>query len=194
MKGKLRRSAWRRLKQIAEVMAHHGLIMVSDALGLSSYLSLGKRIRAEKLPAIDAEWPDRVRMALADLGPTYVKIGQLASTRPDILPDKLIRALEHLQDDVPPFPYGKVVETVEHAWGRSLTDVVQWIDERPLAAASIGQVHQARLYDGRAVVIKVRRPGIREQAEADFRILESLAEVAEKRTDWAKPYEVRDLV
>lgn len=168
--------------------------MVSDHLGLSGYLSVGRRIRADRFPRMDADWPERVRMALADLGPTYVKLGQLASIRPDILPDALIRSLERLQDDVPPFPYSQVAEILERAWGCPIADVVVWINEHPLAAASVGQVHEARLHDGRSVVIKVRRPGIREQAEADFGILRSMAEMAEQRTEWAKQYGVSDLV
>ncbi len=168
--------------------------MVSDSLGLSGYLSVGRRIRAERLPAVDAEWPERVRLALADLGPTYVKLGQLASIRPDILPDALVQSLEHLQDDVPPFSSEEAVRIVEEAWGAPVREKVAWFSEEPLAAASIGQVHLARLYDGRDVVVKVRRPGIRDQAEADFRILGAIAEMAEKRTEWAQQYGVSDLV
>ncbi len=175
-------------------MAHHGLIMASDSLGLSHYLSWGHRLRADRLPDMDANWPERVRLVLADLGPTYVKLGQLASIRPDILPEPLVRSLERLQDDVPPFPYADVVAILERAWGRPLSQVVAQIDEVPLAAASIGQVHQARLYDGRDVVIKVRRPGIKEQAEADFDILRAIAKTAEHRTQWAKQYGVQDVV
>ncbi|NMP22984.1 AarF/ABC1/UbiB kinase family protein [Sulfobacillus sp. DSM 109850] len=175
-------------------MAHHGLIMASDTLGLSRYLSLGRRIRADRLPEVDADWPERVRLVLADLGPTYVKLGQLASIRPDILPHALVRSLERLQDDVPPFPFSEVRTTLERAWGQPVDQVVAWIDKEPMAAASIGQVHPARLYDGREVVIKVRRPGIREQAEADFDILRAIAQSAENRTTWGKQYGLSDLV
>lgn len=188
------RRSWGRLRQIGEVLAHHGLLMVSDHIGLSSYLSLGHKIRSKQLPSIDADWPERVRLVLADLGPTYVKLGQLASIRPDILPEPLIRSLEHLQDDVPPFSYQEVMEIIETAWGVSLTDYLDWIDPEPLAAASIGQVHRARLSDGRPVVIKVRRPGIDSQAEKDFRLLRIIADKAEQRVSWAKEAGVKDLV
>ncbi len=168
--------------------------MVSDSVGLSSYLPLGKRLSSGRLPAVDADWPERVRLVLAELGPTYVKLGQLASIRPDILPDVLVRSLERLQDDVPPFAEHEARAIIEHAWGGSIDQRVAWFDPEPLAAASVGQVHRARLFDGREVVIKVRRPGIREQAEADFRILTALAASAERRSQWARDNGVSDLV
>lgn len=168
--------------------------MVSDSVGLSSYLPLGKRISSGRLPAVDADWPERVRLVLAELGPTYVKLGQLASIRPDILPDVLVRSLERLQDDVPPFSEHAARAIIEHAWGGSIDQHVAWFDPEPMAAASVGQVHRARLFDGREVVIKVRRPGIREQAEADFRILTALAASAERRSQWARDNGVSDLV
>lgn len=182
------------MRQIAEVLAHHGLLWMSDSMGLSVYLGVGRRMRAKSLPRMDSNWPERVRLVLADLGPTYVKLGQLASIRPDVLPDKLVRSLEHLQDDVPPFPSEQASNIVEQAWGRPLAEVLAWFDPEPLAAASIGQVHQARLYDGRPVVIKIRRPDIVERAESDFRILRVVAERAEKRSQWAKQNGLVDLV
>ncbi|PSR20697.1 MAG: ABC transporter [Sulfobacillus acidophilus] len=191
---KLSRGSWARLREIAEVLAHHGLLWMLDGLGLSGHLSWGRRIRAKKLPAPDANWPERVRLVLAALGPTYVKLGQLASMRPDVLPAPLVRALARLQDDVPPFAYQEVVEIVEQAWGTSLAEHLAWFDPTPLAAASIGQVHRARLLDGRAVVIKVRRPGIVDRSESDFRILRALAERAERRHAWARKSALLDLV
>lgn len=191
---RLNRGSWSRLREIAEVLAHHGLLWILDSVGLSGYLSLGGRIRAKTLPTIDADWPERVRLVLADLGPTYVKLGQLASIRPDVLPDALVKSLEHLQDDVPPFSSDEAVHIVKRAWGRPLDEMVAWFDTEPLAAASIGQVHRARLFDGREVVIKVRRPGIKERAESDFRILQVLAQRAEKRNAWAQKNGLKDLV
>jgi ubiquinone biosynthesis protein len=188
------RGSWTRLREIAEVLAHHGLLWMLDGVGLSGYLSWGRRIRAKRLPPQGADWPERVRLVLAALGPTYVKLGQLASIRPDVLPEALVRSLERLQDDVPSFPYQEVAETVARAWGKPLDEQVAWFDPTPLAAASIGQVHRARLLDGRAVVIKVRRPGIVERSEADFRILRVLAERAEKRNAWARKNALSALV
>ena len=191
---RLNRSSWVRLAQIAEVLAHHGLLWVADMIGLSKYMGPAQRIRAKSLPKVSSNWPDRVRLVLADLGPTYVKLGQLASIRPDILPPALVESLEHLQDDVPPFSFADAVRIMESAWGQSLHDAVAYCNPMPLAAASIGQVHEAQLHDGRAVVIKVRRPGIVERAESDFRILEVAAERAERRGAWARQNRLSDLV
>lgn len=191
---RLNRGSWRRLREIAEVLAHHGLLWASDNFGLAKYLGLKGRIRAKTLPPITADWPERVRLVLAELGPTYIKLGQLASIRPDVLPEALVRSLERLQDDVPPFSHQEAVDIVESAWGRPLRQVLQEFDPRPLGAASIGQVHLARLADGRDVVIKVRRPDIMERSEADFRILRVVAERAEKRSVWAKQNHLGELV
>ena len=184
--SRLNRGSWKRLREIAEVVAHHGLLWAVDGVGLSRYLGFKGRLRVQTLPGAHSDWPERVRLVLADLGPTYVKLGQLASMRPDILPEALARSLEHLQDDVPPFSEQEARQMIERAWGHPLSDVLQEFDSKPLAAASIGQVHSARLRDGQAVVIKVRRPGILERAESDFRILRALAQRAEKRNKWAK--------
>ncbi len=184
--AKLNRGSWRRLRQIAEILARHGLLWIVDGVGLSRYLGLAGRFRAQTLPTVDSSWPERVRLVLAELGPTYVKLGQLASMRPDILPDALAQSLQHLQDDVPPFSPQEAQRIIEHAWGQSLTEVLREFDPVPLAAASIGQVHCGWLGNGQAVVIKVRRPGILQRAESDFHILRVLAQRAEKRSPWAK--------
>ncbi len=189
-----RPSSWARLRQMAEVVAQHGLMMVMDEIGLTRYLPWGQRLRTKHWPPIEAEWPDRVRSVLVNLGPTYVKLGQLASLRPDVLPGELVRALAHLQDDVPPVDFDEVTAIVERAWGGPTRRFVAWLDPVPLAAASIGQVHQARLFDGRRVVVKVRRPQVWEQAQADFRILRTLANKAEQRIEWARQYGIRGLV
>lgn len=190
----LDRNAWARLRQIAEILARHGLIWVSDSIGLSGFLGLKGRIRAKNLPDRDANWPQRVSRVLAELGPTYVKLGQLASLRPDVLPDPLVRSLETLQDDVPPFGYQDARQAMQAAWGRPIEEVLAYIDPVPMAAASIGQVHRARLIDGRPVVIKVRRPKIVERAESDFRILQVVAQRAEKRSPWARQNQLCQMV
>src|ERR671936_1000084 len=108
------------------------------------------------------------RHALEQLGTTYVKLGQLLSSRPDLLPDVYIEELTKLVDDAPPVPFEQVARTIEEDVGR---DVFAKIDEEPLASASIAQVHAALLSDGREVVVKVRRPGVLEQAELDLNVL-----------------------
>jgi ubiquinone biosynthesis protein len=100
---RMRPKYWKRYRELAEVLAQHGFVMILDKLCLSSHLPWSLRLLGIFRPDIEADWPERIPLVLADLGPTYVKLGQLASTRPDLLPQKLTGALEHLQDQVPPF-------------------------------------------------------------------------------------------
>ncbi|RMD80416.1 MAG: AarF/ABC1/UbiB kinase family protein [Gammaproteobacteria bacterium] len=114
---------------------------------------------------------ERLRDTLQGLGTTFVKLGQALSIRADLLPPEHVRALQGLQDRVPPFPAAEAVAAVEAALGRPLEELFAHFEHRPLAAASIAQVHRARLRDGRRAVVKVRRPGIMEQVARDMRLL-----------------------
>src|SRR5436190_6855887 len=107
------------------------------------------------------------RKRLVELGPAYVKLGQVLSTRPDLLPQSYIRELEQLQDDVDPLPLEQVEEVIEHELGGRLSKMFQAFEREPLGSASLGQVHAAELRDGRAVVVKVQRPHIRAQLTDD---------------------------
>ncbi|MCL8209155.1 MAG: AarF/ABC1/UbiB kinase family protein [Actinomycetia bacterium] len=175
-----------RYEAIAAVLARHGLAYVADVLGI------GRR-RVRTLAPPDAGWPERLVYVLAALGATFVKLGQLASTRTDLLPPEALAALERLQDAVPPVDFATVRRTLEAAWERPVDAVLAALDPEPLATASVGQVHAARLRDGTEVVVKVRRPGIVEEARADFVIVRDLAELAERRTPWGKAVGVRAL-
>lgn len=125
----------------------------------------------------------RFREALEQLGTTYVKLGQLLSSRPDLLPDVYIEELEKLVDDVPAVPFAPIRETIEREIG---LDQFTSIDEQPLASASIAQIHRALLRNGRDVVVKVRRPGIVEQVDLDLDLLRRTAKIAEKRSGTAR--------
>jgi ubiquinone biosynthesis protein len=188
-----RRRHLRRYRKVVNTLARHGFLYIADAIGLGSLVSPARRLSAlgEGMP--DPSWPERVAAVLTDLGATFVKLGQLASTRTDWLPAPLVEALERLQDQVPPFPYETVSRMLAEAWGRDPGEVVE-IDPVPLAAASIGQVHSGRLPDGAPVVVKVRRPGLVEEARTDFEILQGLADLVERRTDWGREYGIRQLV
>ena len=122
------------------------------------------------------------REALEELGTTFVKLGQLLSSRPDLLPDVYIEELEKLVDDVPALPFAPLREVIAEDLG---LDQFASIDEEPLATASIGQIHAALLKSGREVVIKVRRPGIVEQVDLDLELLRKTAAIAEKRSSTA---------
>src|SRR5690606_2109143 len=116
----------------------------------------------------------RLRRALEDLGPIFIKFGQLLSTRPDLIPADICRELDRLQDRVPPFPSDQFIAIVEGALKGKVADLVQRFDETPLASASVAQVHGAQLMDGREVVVKAIRPGIEQIIGEDIDLLFSL--------------------
>ena len=124
--------------------------------------------------------------ALKSMGPTYVKFGQLLSTRPDIVPQEYILALESLQDDVEPFSFAEVERTVEEELGVRISKAFESFDSTPLAAASLGQVHRAILRDGREVVVKVQRPNVREQVQKDLEVFMEIAQTLEAHADIAR--------
>jgi ubiquinone biosynthesis protein len=109
------------------------------------------------------------------MGPTFIKFGQLLSSRPDLLPEPYLKALARLQDKVKPFPYAQVEEIVASELGVRISKAFSFFEEKHLAAASLGQVHRAALRDGRPVVVKVQRPDIRKQIAEDFEVLEEIA-------------------
>ncbi len=118
---------------------------------------------------------------LEELGPTFIKFGQILSTRPDFLPPEFIKELEKLRDNTPPFDFSLVRQIIEEELGKPSQEVFRYFDPVPVAAASLSQVHKAALPDGDQVAVKIRRPGIRQIIEADLAILEDLAQFAENR-------------
>jgi len=125
---------------------------------------------------------------LEALGPTYVKLGQLLSTRADLLPAPYIQSLARLQDDVEPFSPDEVEEVVCSALGARITNVFSSFDREPIASASLGQVHRATLHEGRPVAVKVQRPGIHQQIVEDMEALEEIAELLDHRTEWGRRF------
>jgi ubiquinone biosynthesis protein len=123
--------------------------------------------------------PERLRMAFEELGPTFIKLGQLLSTRPDFVPPDYLDELAKLQDDVPPFSFAEVEEIVFSETGKKTAELFHSFGEHPLAAASIGQVHRATLWDGQEVVVKVQRPDIDQIVAVDLEILAHLASLTE---------------
>jgi ubiquinone biosynthesis protein len=148
-------------------------------------------MREEK---VSLSTPERVVKVLQDLGPTFVKIGQVLSTRIDMLPQEYIKELVKLQDDVPPLREKEVKEVLEAEFGKKTEAVFPRFHWQPLAAASIGQVHRGVLPTGEEVVIKVQRPGIKELMEIDLEILFDLARFLDKRTAWGKQYGLLEVV
>lgn len=179
-----------RYTEIARVLARHGW---HGALG---YLGLERRLRGrspegaraqELLPAT------ALREILSELGPTYVKIGQVLSTRPDLLPEPYVRELEKLQDQAPPVPFEQITATLEEALGKPVHEVFESFCDKPVASASISQVHRA-VYEGRDVAVKVQRPDIEPTIEADFVILRGLIQQLEATWPLARRHDLRSLV
>ena len=142
----------------------------------------------------DAAGADDFAQHLERLGPTFIKLGQLLSTRADLLPDPYLTALSRLQDDVAPVAFSDVEATVRTELGVRLSKAFAEFDTTPLAAASLGQVHRAVLRDGRAVAVKVQRPGVRQQVADDLEVLEGVADLVERYSETGARYDVRHLV
>ena len=155
-----------------------GMLLVKHGRGVTN------RDEGWRESASDAAEADAARLAsdLEHMGPAFVKLGQLLSTRADLLPSVYLDALSRLQDQVEPFSFETVERAVTVELGVRLSKAFLEFDEKPLASASLGQVHRARLRDGRAVAVKVQRPGIRAQALDDMDAIESIAEFADAHT------------
>lgn len=184
-----------RYRQIANVLIKHGFGFIAGQIGLDEFLSYPRRLlrRNDEFPEALSRG-ERIRKVLEELGPTFIKVGQLLSTRPDMVPEDIVRELEKLQDQVPPFPFEQAAETIEKELGQPTEKVFSRIDPEVLAAASIGQVHQARLISGEDVVVKVQRPGIRGIIETDLEVLADLALLADRRSVWGKIYRFSEAV
>ncbi len=183
-----------RYREIAQVLVHHGFGYLVDQLGLSALLSLPRRVilRAPAPPPLGSA--ARLREALIELGPTFVKLGQALSTRPDLLPTDVISELSKLQDTVPPFPGEQAVALIEATFQAPIEQIFTHFERQPFAAASLGQVHAAVLPDGTQVVVKVQRPDIANRIQTDLAILADLAALAQERLPLAAQYNVCEIV
>jgi ubiquinone biosynthesis protein len=179
-----------RYRQILTVLIKYGFGGLVDRLKISQYLEVGLQLitrhHREHIETLSAA--ERVRMALEELGPTFIKLGQVLSTRPDLVPAEFAAELSRLQQDVPPFPFREVRTIVEAELGRPLGEIFERFDEKSMAAASIGQVHRAKLRDGDEVVVKVQRPDIEALVEVDLEILLHLALLAERHVEDLRTY------
>ena len=177
---------------------YRDLALILFKYGRSNLLSRAslEEILAEDLPPADpgAAAPEELAHDLEHLGPTFVKLGQILSTRADFLPDSYLTALSRLQDEVAPIPFSEIEKTLREELGVRLSKAFKDFDSKPLAAASLGQVHRAVLRGGTEVAVKVQRPGIRLQAADDLDVLESVASLAERVSATATRYDVGRLV
>ncbi|MFC2023844.1 ABC1 kinase family protein [Chloroflexota bacterium] len=184
-----------RYNQIGRILTRYGFGHVLTQLGIGRAITPGlERLRFSSAEILRATPAERVRMVIEELGPTYIKLGQILSTRADIVPADMIKELEKLQDTVPPTEFSLVKEQVERELGAPLQDLFTTFEELPIASASLGQVHLAILPDGEKVAVKVLRPGVDKIIETDLDIVLELAALAEKRTDWGEYYGILSLV
>ncbi len=174
-----------RYRQILVILFKYGFGNVVDSLKIEQYLEIGLQMiskkRREKIETLTRA--ERVRMAVEELGPSFVKMGQILSTRPDLLPVEFIRELEKLQDHVPPFSNTEAEEIIEKELGATVKQLFKSFEEDPLASASLGQVHRAQLGNGEEVVVKIQRPGIQKGIEVDLEIILHLATLMERHLE-----------
>ncbi len=174
-------------------MGKYGFGEIVDRLNLKTAYKLGRKIFFRK-PAPDLSIHERIRLALEELGPTFVKLGQVLSMRPFLIPYELVLELTKLHDQVPPMPADIAREAIEENMGKSIADAFSSFDPLPIASASLSQVHNASLHDGTPVVVKIQRVGIEQTIEADMVILKDLAVLLERHVPEIRTYEPVGLV
>ena len=185
-----------RVQDIAAVLVRYGFGDLVRRIGMAGALERAGKVlhwsRVEELARLKP--PERIRRILEELGPTFVKLGQVLATRVDLFGPEWLAEFQKLQDRAPAVDWADIERQLSEDLGAPPEQVFAWVDSEPLAAASLGQVHRARLQDGSDVVLKVRRPGIRPVVEADLRLLDRLADIIESEVDELKRYRPRLLV
>ena len=172
------------------ILSRHGAGYLLVRFGLDDLLSLhqgrlGHAVRDEAYTR-----PDHLRLALEELGTTAIKLGQILSTRADLLPPAYLEELTKLRDRVPAMPASAIRQVIVREFGQPVESVFARFDDEPLASASIGQVHTAQLFTGEEVVVKVQKPGVAEQVEIDLRLLLDLAQLAQRQSTLGRDYDI----
>ena len=185
-----------RLQDIAVVMIRYGFGGFVRKLGFGAVLEQAGRVlhwhEIEDYSKLTT--PQRFRRALEDLGPTFIKLGQILATRVDLFPAEYIAEFEKLQDEAPPVPFTELLPQIEEDIGGRIEDNFLSVETEPLAAASIAQVHRAVLYDGAQVVLKIRRPGLHKIIEADLRLLQRIADILESESLEVRRFHPREVL
>lgn len=185
-----------RLHEITSVLIRHGLGDLVRRAGVGSVLERAGQILhwGESAELAHLEPQQRIRLAMEKLGPTFVKLGQLLSTREDLFTPEWIEEFEKLQSEVAPVPFESLLPEVQAALEASPLDVFDELETPPLASGSIAQVHRARLKNGTRVVLKIRRPGIKQVVEADLRILSYVAGLLDSEVEEARRYQPKEIL
>ncbi len=183
-----------RYLEIGSALRRHGLGFLVGLLGVDRMVPRGRGAATDAARRASAASPEHLRTALEELGPTFIKLGQLLSTRSDLLPPAFVAELAKLQDAAPPVPVDLIRDVIRSELGAEPEEVFASFEDRPLASASIGQAHTATLTDGTPVVVKVRRPGAVAQVQADLEILQNLATRAARAWEFARDFDAVGLV
>lgn len=181
-----------RLREILLVFFEEGFGFIIQKIGLLRFIPLSKRFKA-KLRKEPINLPQRLRKSFERLGPVFIKFGQFLSLRPDLVPENYIKELEKLQDSAPAFPFSEVKKIVEKELG-PINKLFKDFNRKPIASASVSQVHKAKLKNGKLVAVKVQRPGIKEIFEKDTSLLLFIATLLEKHFNLFNQYGIIDFV
>ena len=179
----------KRYKDVAMLLAKYGRSDLVSQAGFAEAVEIDDAVLAKEIPKAEELAAD-----LEELGPTFIKLGQLLSTRADLLPPPYLDSLSRLQDQIAPFSYEQVDSIVSTELGVRISKAFAEFDSEPIGAASLAQVHRAYMRDGRAVVVKVQRPDIREQIVADLEALEGVAKFLDDHTELGKRYEFQNML
>ena len=171
------------------VATKYGFGHLVDRFKLHPLRSVTDRVAKTQAVHPELSDPERLRLMFEELGPTYIKLGQILSTKEDLLPKEYVKELEKLQDDVPPFGYDDVCNIIAEEFGTPIDEMFETFSREPVASASLGQAHIATLSGGRKVAVKVQRPGIKEVIDSDLRILRDLARFAKRHIKEAKSFD-----
>ncbi|GBE31883.1 putative protein kinase UbiB [bacterium BMS3Bbin05] len=185
-----------RIRTIVNVLIKHGFGQLVEQMNLHRFLPFRKRLKVLSAPSVlEKSIAERLRKAFAELGPSFIKLAQILSSRPDLITQTFADEFKKLQDEVPPFPYEEVAKIIRDDLGHSPEDIFEYFEKEPIAAASIAQVHVAGLEDEVNVIVKIQRPAIKETIETDINIMSTIARLMLKyipETEFFNPIGIVD--
>ncbi|MCK9621116.1 MAG: AarF/UbiB family protein [Methylobacter sp.] len=185
-----------RAHDIASVLIRYGFGSFVRGLGMGKAIErAGKALRWEHVEEyVKLDTPQRIRHVLEELGPTFIKLGQILATRVDLFSPQYIAEFEKLQDQVPPMAFEELLPQLEEDLGGTIDEFFTEVESSPLAAASIAQVHKAVLKDGTPVILKIRRPGLRKLIEADLRLIQRIVDIAESESTEIRRFHPKEVL